>query len=266
MNCANFFWSGPNFNFLEFIVLTSHLKVGHTVTVWLHGKSPNNKYWEMIEPRIIIKDADSIFNTSKFITNGGNFRTAADLWRFNFLYKYGGLYCDTDAFALREFPDDEWIVCSAETIPEMLSIGVLKAPPNHPMFIDCMNLTKNNWGNIQVFSSVYKKYFGHTNPTHKNELFYPYKWEDFMKLIRKVDIPMNAYSVHFYSNALEHYLPNPRSFFLRHFPLTQRLCIRDLNEEWCENHPATLLGKLWKWLLNEQPVFINAENKFMIEN
>ena len=25
---------------------------------------------------------------------GGNLRTAADLWRFNFLFKNGGLYCD----------------------------------------------------------------------------------------------------------------------------------------------------------------------------
>ena len=31
--------------------------------------------------------------------------TAADFWRFTFLYEKGGLYCDADAFALKKFPD-----------------------------------------------------------------------------------------------------------------------------------------------------------------
>ena len=258
MNDVNFFWSGPNFNFLEYIVLKSHLKVGHMVSIWIHGDKPNNEYWKMIEPKVFIRDADSIFNTDEFISKGGTFRTAADLWRFNYLYKEGGLYCDTDAFALKKFPDDEWIVCSAETIPEMLSIGVLKAPPKHPIFLECMPLIKSNWGNIQVFSQVYKKYFGHANPTHKNELFYPYKWNEYNKLLRKTNIPLDAYSVHFYSNALEYCLPKPKNYFERYFLKKNKFRITDLNKEWCEKHPATLLGELWKWLLNGQRVSLKS--------
>ncbi len=254
MNDVNFFWCGPNFNFLEFMVLSSHLKVGHSISIWVHGDTPDNEYWENIESKVIIKNADEIFDTGEFIAKGGSFRTAADLWRFNFLYKVGGLYCDTDAFALKKFPDDDWIVCSAETIPNMLSIGVLKVPAGHPMFLECIDSIKNNWGNIQVFSQIYKKYFGNTNPTHKNELFYPYKWKNFMKIIRKGDIPLNSYSIHFYSNALERYLPNPRSFFARHLWISPRLHVNELNKEWCENHPDTLLGKLWIWLLQEKKI------------
>ncbi len=134
----------------------------------------------------------------------------------------------------------------------MLSIGVLKAPANHPLFLECIPLIKSNWGNVQVFSQVYKKYFGHANPTHKNELFYPYKWNEYKKLIRKTNIPLDSYSVHFYSNALEYCLPNPKNYFVRHFLKKNRLHVKDLNKEWCEKNPETLLGMLWKFLLNGQ--------------
>ena len=252
MNKVNFFWCGPNFNFLEFMVLKSHLKVEHSITLWIHGDHPTNKYWKEIFPMITTKNADEIFDISEFLTNGGSFRTAADLWRFYFLYKEGGLYCDTDAFALRKFPDDEWIVCSAETIPSMLSIGVLKSPAGHPMFLECINSIKNNWGNIQVFTNVYRKYFGNTNPTHKNELFYPYKWKEYRKIIMNVQIPKDVYSIHFYSNALERYLLKPETFLLRHLFLIRKLNIQDLNIQWCMNNDNTLLGRLWLWLTAEE--------------
>jgi len=247
---VNFFWCGQNFYFLEYIVIMSHLKVGHNAIIWLHGERPSTKYWQELENNVAIKNADTIFNTSDFISNGGNNRTAADLWRFNLLYQRGGLYCDTDAFALKTFPDDEWIVCSAETIPDTLSIGVLKAPPNHPIFQECINMIKMNWGNIQIFSQAYKNFYGNTNPTHISELFYPYKWADYKRIVSNYDIPLNSYSLHFYSNALEHNLPNSNNFIGRLLGVGKGLQTSDLNEEWCEIHSKTLLGKLWKWLLN----------------
>lgn len=260
MNNANFFWSGQNFRFLEYIVIKSHISVGHEVSIWLHGDRPNNEYWKMLEPNVTIKDADVIFNTSDFISKGGTLRTASDLWRFNYLYQNGGLYCDTDAFALKAFPDTEWIVCSAETIPGTLSIGVLKAPPNHPMFLDCISLIKNYWGNVLVFSQVYKQYFGNAKPTHKNELFYPYKWNEYKKLFKRTTIPLEAFSIHFYSNVLENQLRNPKTYYDKYFFIMHKLNSTNINIEWCEKHPATLLGKLWKSLSIESGVTNSVNN------
>lgn len=250
MNDVNFFWSGPDFYFLEFIVIHSHLKSGHKAVVWLHGEKPETQYWKDIEEYIVLKNADEIFDTTKFISEGGNLRTAADLWRFNFLYKIGGLYCDTDAFALRKFPDDEWIVCSGERFPNLLSIGVLKAPAGHPIFLECISKTNKQWGNVQIFSTIYMEYFGNSNPTHKNELFYPYNWKSYMSLFKKIRIPVNAYSIHFYSNAIEAYLRKRNHFFNHYLPLLQNIKLQNIDAKWCEKNPATLLGKLWLWLSN----------------
>ena len=248
MTDVNFFWCGPKFRFLEYMVIKSHLKVGHNAIIWLHGEKPSTKYWEKIEKDVIVRNADVIFDTSDFISSGGNNRTAADLWRFNLLFQRGGLYCDTDAFALKSFPNDEWIICSAETVPDTLSIGVLKAPPNHPIFQECIKTIKMSWGNVQIFTHAYKNFFGNTNPTHCSELFYPYKWTDYKRIVHNYNIPIDAYSVHFYSNVLDRNLLNSSIYANRFICLGRGLRVSDLNEEWCEIHYKTLLGKLWKWL------------------
>ncbi len=246
---VNFFWCGVNFGFLEYIVIKSHIKVDHNVIIWLHGDKPNTKYWKEMETKITVKNADDIFDTTNFINNGGNFRTAADLWRFKLLYKIGGLYCDTDAFALRKFPDDEWIVCSGEQYQGLLSIGVLKAPAGHPIFLECFDNTKKKWGNVSVFSSVYLKYFGNLNPTHKNELFYPYNWKSYPELFKKKDIPSEAYSIHFYTNVIESYIKKNKKNILKYYiPLFREVPLKKIDIKWCEKNPNTLLGKLWTWV------------------
>jgi len=250
MTIINFFWRGMRFGFLENIVLKSHIKVGHEPIVWLSGEKPQSSYWNDIEKKITVKNADfADFKLSEFLVTGGDFRTAADLWRFHFLYSFGGIYCDTDAFALKKFPDDEWIVCSAEKQPHMVSIGVLKAPPplvsigvlkappHHEIFLECISNVRKEWGNVQVFTDAYSKHFGHTNPTHDNKLFYPYRWHEWKKLFKKGKLPSNSYSVHFYGKMLE-------------INLKERL--DDYNERWCERNPGTLLGKLWYWLQDKK--------------
>ncbi len=100
--------------------MQSHLKVGHEPVMWLSGKPPNNKYWNEIESIIKIKNANDICPVDDFIKTGGRLETAADIWRFTFLYERGGLYCDTDAFALKKFPDNtDWILASTQA-PERL--------------------------------------------------------------------------------------------------------------------------------------------------
>jgi len=176
-------------------------------------------------------------------------RTAADLWRWHFLYERGGIWCDSDVFALKHFPNDKWIVCSGEQDPEFLSIAILKVPPHQEIFLDCINNIEEVWGNVGVFSKAYRKHFGNTDSTHEDRLFYPYKWRECYKLISKGEIPKDCYSIHYWAKALEDYLKKPSGGIssrikIKIFPKS----IDDFDEEWCKENPETLLGRLWLWL------------------
>lgn len=222
---TNFFWKGDEFSYLNQITVLSHLKVGHVPIIWLSGDKPKSKYWtDNVETR----NADLIYDINNFILKGGNFRTAASLWRFNFLYQYGGLYCDTDAFAVKHFPNDDWIVASGENVKK-LSTGVLKCPPNHPLWLECIEKIKYKWGNVNVFNNIYLKYFNNNDSTHPNEQFYPFIWNDCEKLLADMSIP-DCYSVHLYEYALKN-----------------KFAV-EFNEEWVKNNPNTLLAKLAKFV------------------
>jgi glycosyltransferase involved in cell wall biosynthesis len=84
--------------------------VGHTPVIWISGTKPKGDYWKEIENKIVEKNADLVYNIEKFLSEGGNYRTAADLWRWHFLYEKGGIWCDSDLFALKHLPSDGIIV------------------------------------------------------------------------------------------------------------------------------------------------------------
>jgi len=204
---VNLFWRGDNFDEFNRICLLSHLKVGHEVVMWLSGSAPKNHIWDDIKDKITILNANTVFDVTGFLIDGGNFQTASDLWRFNFLYDYGGWYSDTDAFAIQHFHrNEEWVVCSSET-DNRLSIGIIKAPEKHPIFLDCIDNIKHKWGNVDVFSNAYKKHFGNTLPTVPNIEYYPWKWNKWDTIYDDIKIGdlmnVNIRSIHLYGTMLK---------------------------------------------------------------
>ena len=198
---VNFFWRGDAFSYLNRLCILSHIKVGHRPIMWLSGKRPESQYWIDDLWEVTIKDADSIIDVSSFLERGGNFKTASSLWRFKFLYDHGGLYCDTDAVAIKHFPDDDWIISSS--VPkENLSTGVIKCPPAQEVFLDCIENLKLEWGNVVVFTDCYRKRYGNTDCTHDHKLFYPFSWRGWNCLFQDSEIP-DVYSVHLYHTMLE---------------------------------------------------------------
>jgi len=253
---VNFFWHGDDFRYIDHLVLKSHLKVGHKPILWFSGKKPDSSFWKETEKNVTIKNAYDVFDIREFISTGGNHRTAADLWRFHFLYSFGGLYCDTDVFALRKFPDDEWIVGN-EGDPNLLGIAIIKAPANHEIFLECIANIKKPWGNVALFTEFWKKHFGNTNPTHENQLFYPYPWTECSKLLSKQEVPWDSYSIHYAARALGDYLQPTgvirKSFMKASFRLLgikRPKSVGELDENWCKENPETMLGKLWQWIEN----------------
>ena len=199
----NFFWKGKNFTYLHRLCVKTHLYVGHKIIIWLSGEEPKNEYW-IKDLNVKVENADDIFNINNFLNNGANLKTASDLWRFNFLYKHGGIYCDLDALAINEFPKDDWILCSSlpQHPKEKLSIGVIGAPKKQEIFLNCIENIKKEWGNVTVFGNEYEKMYGNIKYTHANELFYPYSWREWNTLFKKIEIP-NVYSIHLYHTMLE---------------------------------------------------------------
>lgn len=200
---VNFFWRGDNFSYLHRLTILSHIAVGHECVMWLSGDTPNSKHW-IGDLHVTIKDADAIVDVTKFIEEGGNMKTASDLWSFTFLYKHGGIYADTDAVAIKPWPNDPWIAvsCNKGHPKEELSIGVMAAPAGCELFTACINDIKHSWGNVTLFADKYKEFFGHTKSTHNDRHFYPFPWTEWSKLLLSTDIP-DVYSIHLYHTMLE---------------------------------------------------------------
>ena len=81
---VNFFWKGDSFSYLNRLCVITHLKVGHKPIMWLSGHRPNSDFWIDDLAGVEIRNADEIIDVSKFIQDGGNFKTASSLWRFTF--------------------------------------------------------------------------------------------------------------------------------------------------------------------------------------
>jgi hypothetical protein len=221
-NTINFFWSGNDWSYLHYLTIKSHLKVNHNVIIWLHGKQPNSKYW--FTKNITVNNADDIVNITDFIKKGGNFKTASSLWRFIFLYKYGGWYADTDAVALKTWPNDEWVLCSGNR--KLISTGILKVPAKESMFNEMINHLELEWGNVHVFNK-----FNHHSITHDSYNFFPFEWNEWEILFDNKEIP-DCYSVHLYHTMFE------------------RKGIINNIESIIKQNPNTMIWKLNKWINN----------------
>jgi hypothetical protein len=205
--------------------IQSHIKVGHLVIIWLYGNNPTSKYWNNLDfTKIVLAEASDIFDISSFMKHkDANFRTASALWRFNFLYQYGGWYSDCDAFAIKEWPDSEWVLCSGEEDENLLSIGVLKTPPKEEMFLDMIDNIQYKWGNVKVFNTYFRKHKGNTIKPYNSTDFYPFSWKNWDYMLSDMDIS-DTYSVHLYNTMVQRNMGDVKKFI--------------------DEKPNSLLGKL----------------------
>lgn len=237
MQTVNIFWKGDNFTLINRISVLSHLIAGHKVIMWLAGNIPWSVYWIDDVEEIEIRDACEIFDVEGFMAKGGNVKTASDLWSFTFLRDRGGLYTDADAYAIKEFPDDPWILvsCNKRAKSEKLSIGVIKAPAGEQLFTNCINNIKKSWGNVTVFGDEYEKLNGHSDSSHDDKQFYPWTWRRWETVLQDIEIP-NTYAIHFYHTMFE-----------------KNNMIHGYN--WYkENHPDSMLMRLINRVVEKYPV------------
>ena len=125
----------------------------------------NNKH-------IVFKDVNEILKYNKNM----DMLPWSDLFRYKLLYKYGGIYCDSDLFLLRRIPEEDIIISSESTMATgafksklsyTAGIQVLKFNiSNHILLkevIDKIENKKKSNGkcteNQSIFKEILKKYY-----------------------------------------------------------------------------------------------------------
>jgi hypothetical protein len=146
----NFYWSGNDFQFLNNLVIKSHIIVGHKPVIWLQGNTPESPYWIGGLPEVEIRNADDIWESVGYLKEGVDVRTTSDLWSYHMMKQTGEYYSDTDAFALLPWPDQEILLATYD--PQVINVGVMRLPKNHPVLDCCIKTHKKSWGNVWLFT------------------------------------------------------------------------------------------------------------------
>jgi hypothetical protein len=247
---VNFFWSGDDFQFLNRLSILSHLNVGHHPIVWLYGLTPNSEYWIDDIPEIEIRNAQTICSIDGFIKQckcspDKAIRLASDYWRFNFLYEYGGLYCDTDAIALKPFPETDIFVSDDNNTN--IAIGVINISPKSDLMKYCIDNVKPEWINVKMFTDGCKLF--NIVQTHDWKVFYPWAWNDNFNLKNEFrllweEVIPDSISIHIFTTNISK------------LNFTHNLVI---------NYPNSILFKLSKTIFNKYPM-IKSDQKSRFTN
>lgn len=241
---VNFFWSGDDFQFLNRLAILSHLNVGHHPIVWLYGSEPNSKYWIDDIPEIEIQNAQNICSIEKFIKSctcspDKAIRLASDYWRFNFLYEYGGLYCDTDAIALKPFPETDIFVSDDNN--NNIAIGVINISSKSDLMKHCIDNVKSEWINVKMFTDACKLF--NISQTHNWQVFYPWAWND------------NFNSKNEFRLLWEEIIPDSISIHIFGTHVSKLNFTHDL----VANYPNSILFKLSKLIFSNYPMVKNNQ-------
>ena len=128
-------WIGKEFNKLSKLAVTSWLRLGYKVNLYINQnfKLPLDLKSFELNGQLNFCNANDILNTKKI----KDILPFSDLWRYTYLYNYGGTWIDADLVLLKELPDDKIIISSEHTFQsgaykskesKICNIGVLRMP------------------------------------------------------------------------------------------------------------------------------------------
>ena len=132
-------WVGPQLSPLEQKSIQSFLNLGYQYDLYVYDPVEN------VPKKTHIKDANTIVPRDKLFKLMDSFLPFSDYWRYQFLYKKGGIWVDLDMIAVKPFPFDkyEYVFSSEATVQSgtykmkekaVTNIGVLKAPKKSPFY------------------------------------------------------------------------------------------------------------------------------------
>ena len=133
-------WIGKQFNQLSKLAVTSWLRLGYKVNLYINQsfKLPLDLKNFEINGQLNFNNANDILNTK----NIKDILPFSDLWRYTYLYNQGGTWCDADMILLKPLPEDQIIISSEHTFQsggykskesKICNIGVLRMPKGCPV-------------------------------------------------------------------------------------------------------------------------------------
>lgn len=208
----------------------------------------------------------SLIGTEKIIWSAGKvykaqhwIRITSDAYRLALIWKYGGLYFDTDVINIKKVPEKDFVSCEEHNSVGNSAFGFLQ---QHPYVMDCMTdfILKYNdgiWGQQgpRLFTRVMKKSCPHLHFSKVQDFpcdvlnvtimhpvrFYPIHWSEWQRYLQAwKEIPSfeNSYGLHFWfhmsgndkrtvalgSNTLE------ENMFIKYCPNTYDVLIKKVKD------------------------------------
>ena len=167
--------------------------------------------WEMWNWYGFTQELVDSFRNWHLLHKCRNNAQAADLLRYELLWRYGGVYLDTDFECQKNIEPlliaDATFVGAGEK-PGMLSAGFIAAEPQHPLIDRCRELidVRIDLSQVQahttgpgMITAAWKEF--NTDPrvvAYGPEFFYPYPWNE--KHRRHETFP-DAYAIHHWAGS-----------------------------------------------------------------
>ena len=162
-------WIGKELNELSTLAIMSWIRLDYDVEIWVDNlKLPDvlKKY----SSRITFKNAKEILKFKKT----EQILPFSDIWRYKWLYKYGGIWVDADMVLLQKLPEQDIIISSEHTFQSgayksllhyVPNIGVLKFPKNNEFLKNVIekietrdkNKEVKECDNMKIFRDLVKK-------------------------------------------------------------------------------------------------------------
>ena len=174
-NVAHMVWlGGGRMDFLFYLSVLSLLHVANVEKLFIHGDAPpKGPYWERVKdhPRLHLTFREVPHTV--FGTNVNDLSHVSDIWRVDFMIKYGGIYLDTDAVFVK--PLDHFIrsfdaVASYDwklmnpPFPDVINFGVMAGKKNATywhLFQKSMNWFRDKdwtWNGLRQPYKLQEKY------------------------------------------------------------------------------------------------------------
>ena len=159
-------WVGSKLSRMEYYSIKSFLKVGYQVELYVYEDVEN------VPQGTIIKDANLVLNIDDIFLLKQSFLPFSDIWRYKFLFEFGGIWFDLDMICLKQFDtNDDYIISSEYTmasgafkskLPYISNIGILKSPKNSLFYKDlyetCSNYQFNKTNNDKLkYMKIFRK-------------------------------------------------------------------------------------------------------------
>jgi len=182
-------WIGKELNKLSKLAITSWLRLGYKVNLYINQNFHlplDLKNFEL-NGQLNFCLANDILNTKKI----KDILPFSDLWRYTYLYNFGGTWIDADMVLLKELPDDKIIISSEHTFQsgaykskesKICNIGVLRIPKGCSILKSIIDKINNKGLNNTEFCDNMKTFRTIINKSYYKsfvvfpELYCPLPW------------------------------------------------------------------------------------------